>query len=137
LVLGGAREGDQAVKVYLASNYSSHPEMREVRAYLEARGHTVTSRWINGEHELLEGQDVAVSERFAMDDWEDLLAADAMIWFSQQTENRGRGGRHVEFGMALAWGKPIHVVGRKENVFHWLPQVVHHVSTIEAVQALP
>ena len=35
----------------------------------------------------------------------------------------GRGGRHVEFGLAIAWGKPVYLVGERENVFHWLPQV--------------
>jgi len=34
-----------------------------------------------------------------------------------------RGGRHVEFGLALAQGKHLILVGQPENVFHHLPQV--------------
>ena len=34
-----------------------------------------------------------------------------------------RGGWHVEFGLALAQGKHLILVGQPENVFHHLPQV--------------
>jgi hypothetical protein len=37
-----------------------------------------------------------------------------------------RGGRHVEFGMAYAWGKRLIVVGPREHVFHALPLVEHY-----------
>ena len=42
------------MKVYLAARYGRHPEMRKVRGDLEALGHSVTSRWINGTHEMIE-----------------------------------------------------------------------------------
>ncbi len=32
---------------------------------------------------------------------------------------KGSGGRHVEFGYALAKGKPIVLVGPQRNVFHF------------------
>jgi hypothetical protein len=35
----------------------------------------------------------------------------------------GRGGRHVEFGAAVATGKRLIVVGHRENLFHHLPGV--------------
>ena len=34
-----------------------------------------------------------------------------------------RGGRHVEFGLGLAWNKIVVVVGPRENVFHCLSDV--------------
>ena len=34
-----------------------------------------------------------------------------------------RGGRHVEFGMAIAAQKRIVVIGPRENIFHWLPMI--------------
>lgn len=37
-----------------------------------------------------------------------------------------RGGRHVEFGLAVAWEKRIVVIGPQENIFHWLPMVEHY-----------
>ncbi len=111
------------MRIYLASNYSSHPYMREVRRILERKGHIVTSRWVNGEHEI--GNDDTLSRTYAVEDYEDLGRADACIWFSVEQSPRQRGGRHVEFGLALAWKIPIYVVGKKENVFHYLPQVKH------------
>lgn len=41
----------------------------------------------------------------------------------------GFGGRHVEMGVALALGKPVHLIGPRENVFHWHPGVTVHVDT--------
>lgn len=106
--------------------------MREVREKLHRIGHTVTSRWINGEHELLEGRDCAEMARFAQEDIEDLRKADMVLYFVPDSSHRQRGGRHVEFGIALALDIPIKVIGPKENVFHWLPQV-RHFATLEDV----
>ena len=52
--------------------------------------------------------------------------ADLLVFFSEAAESgdRGRGGRHVEFGMAYAMGKSIIVIGDRENVFHSLPGVI-------------
>jgi hypothetical protein len=37
-----------------------------------------------------------------------------------------RGGRHVEFGVAVASGKRLIVIGYRENVFRWLAQVAFY-----------
>jgi hypothetical protein len=125
-------KGETQLRIYLAAAYSRHSEMRGVRTILEAMGYFVTSRWINGEHEVLEGQSHQMNRGFAEDDWEDLMNADVCIFFSSNgNQSRGRGGRHVEFGLALARGTPILVIGMKENVFHWLPGV-EHFETLEA-----
>ena len=39
-----------------------------------------------------------------------------------------RGGRHAEFGIALALGKRVIVIGPRENVFHALPAVERYES---------
>lgn len=107
------------MKIYLASNYSTHPQMRDYAKILEARGHSVTCEWINGTHG---GDDCAL---YAQIDLCDLDAADAMVFFSESPEgSRTRGGKHVEFGYALAKGKLIFIVGPCVNVFHHLPEVV-------------
>jgi nucleoside 2-deoxyribosyltransferase len=126
------------VKIYLAARYSKHPEMREAAAYLAARGHEVTSRWINGSHELGDHPTDEARRRLAVEDCEDLRSADVVIAFSEapRTVSNQRGGRHVEFGMALALGKPIYVVGPKENVFHYLPGVCHFRDLVGAAHAL-
>jgi nucleoside 2-deoxyribosyltransferase len=116
------------MKIYRASRYSRAPQLRAFRSQLERLGHTVTSRWIDGGHELTkEGSreaDHADGIRFAQEDWEDLLAADCVVSFTEEPrKTTTRGGRHVEFGAALALGKRVVVIGWRENVFHTLPQV--------------
>ena len=124
----GVREAlRETSKIYLASRYSRFPEMQKVRADLEAMGYTVTSRWINGGHELTKEGSTEAHEaervRYAQEDFEDLLAADTVISFTEvPRETKTRGGRHVEHGMALALGKRTIVIGWRENVFHCLPQ---------------
>ena len=47
-----------------------------------------------------------------------------------------RGGRHVEFGLALAAGKRLCIVGPRENIFHFLPRVEVFRSTDDLVGAI-
>jgi len=58
---------------------------------------------------------------------EDVIRADCILCFTEEpTEHvswAARGGRHVEFGVALAMGKRLCVVGPRENIFHHLPRV--------------
>lgn len=120
------------MKIYLASRYSRFKEMQGYRDDLAAQGHEVTSRWIEGDHQiddkgLSAEADAAERTRFAIEDWDDLMAADCVISFTEQPRsNNSRGGRHVEFGAALAADKVCLIVGYRENVFHCLPQVVYY-----------
>jgi len=40
------------MKIYLAARYSRREELAAYRTELEALGHTVQARWLNGEHQL-------------------------------------------------------------------------------------
>lgn len=117
------------MRFYLAARYSRFPEMQQYAKELEALGHTVTSRWIRGDHDIrAHGQSEADwwMPCWAEEDWEDLHAAECCISFTEPPKDvpgRSRGGRHVEFGAALALGKGLVVIGYRENVFHWLPAV--------------
>ena len=63
---------------------------------------------------------------YAQDDYADVYEADALIVFTERTRStHSRGGRHVEVGLALAWGKPVLVVGPLENIFYTLPFCAH------------
>ncbi len=120
------------MKIYLASNYSTHPEMREHAKTLEALGHEITSEWINGTHG---GDDRAL---YAQIDLRDVDAADAIIFFAEAPEgSRTRGGKHVEFGYALAKGKRIFLVGKPVNVFHHLPEVIQRIHFEDLLGLLP
>jgi len=117
------------MRIYLASRYSRREELCTYRAELEEAGHTVTSRWLNGNHQIDDqGLSAQAAEtervRFASEDWHDLTTADCCISFTEAPRSTSsRGGRHVEFGAALAAGLGCIVIGPRENVFHCLPQV--------------
>jgi hypothetical protein len=143
------------VKVYLAARYSRHPEMQVYAAEIESFGHSITSRWIWGSHQVMLNGEPLGPEReamfesdheameqqrreFAGHDWDDLMAADVVISFTERprTSSTSRGGRHVEFGAALAAGKRCIVVGWRENVFHCLPGVEFYMTWGEAFEAV-
>ena len=128
------------MKVYLAARYSKNAEMREFAAYLLAGGYAteITSRWISGSHEIGDHPTDEARRRLAQEDLDDLKAADVVIAFSEvpRTMNNARGGRHVEFGLAIALGKRIIVVGPKENVFHYLPGISHVESGMKAAHLM-
>lgn len=150
------------MKTYLAARYSRREELCGYRTQLQAIGYNVQARWLNGEHQLddvgtpigengealVEGSlrsgektserdqsEIAVKlrTRFAMDDWEDVSTADIVISFTEAPRSKpNRGGRHVEFGIALANHARIIVIGHRENIFHWLPQVEFFATWEEA-----
>jgi hypothetical protein len=110
---------------------------------LNALGHTVTSRWILGDHEIrADGQSDADewAVRFAEEDWLDLISAEVVISFTEEpgkAVGRARGGRHVEFGAALALSKRNIVVGYRENVFHYLRGVEFYPTWEAALFVFP
>ena len=108
---------------------------KELRGYadqLEHHGHVVTSRWISGEHEALDSELLSpinrrLAQKFFEDDMQDLLVADALIAFTEPADSGfSRGGRHVEFGIALAAGLRLFVVGPRENLFYLASRVRHY-----------
>ena len=150
------------MKIYLAARYSRREELAAYRTELEELGHTVQARWLNGEHQLandgtpigengvalVEGtlrsgeqlseheqteRAAALRTKFALDDWEDVNAAELVISFTEPPRSKAnRGGRHVEYGIALANKARVIVVGHRENIFHWLPVVEFCATWAEA-----
>jgi len=128
---------------YLAARYSRREELCAYKADLEARGHRVPARWLLGEHQVhgLEAARAVENDGpipadqavlFAQDDVEDLLSADVVVSFTTEPwsgTGSTRGGRHVEFGIALGIrrsggeARRLFIVGPLENVFHALPEV--------------
>ena len=133
--------------IYLAARYSRLAELQDYADDLRAIGHRVEARWLRGDHQMLGGADRVESatvsiplegQPFAQDDYWDVGEADMLIAFSEEpmAATGSRGGRHVEFGLALAWNKEIIVVGPRENVFHTMPRVQHFWRWSEALAAL-
>lgn len=153
-------------KIYLASRYSRREELCVYREQLRQLGYTVQARWLDGEHQLANdgtpigengealvegtlrsGERLSENEqseraaklraKFATDDWEDVNAAEIVISFTEPPRSTAnRGGRHVEFGIGLAKGTRSIVIGHRENIFHWLPQVEFFATWEEAKSEL-
>ena len=119
-------------KFYLAARYSRRAEMvRYSVELLDRGGHEVTSRWIEGAHRIPKGRGVDEDEarRFALEDLADIDAADVVLCFTEEAGTpHTRGGRHVEFGYALARGKRCYCIGPCENVFYWLLDVPQYLT---------
>lgn len=126
------------MKIYLASNYITHPEMRSLALILVSMGHAVTSEWINGTDTDDWAQYWA---QYAQRDLRDIDVADTVIFFSGNPKGcRKRGAKHVEFGYALGLFKRIFIVGKRQNVFHHLPGISRFTdidALIEYLRSLP
>lgn len=109
------------MKIYLAGRYGRRKELLGYAEQLKATGHEITSRWLWMDRDAEDQCPTPAMQReWAREDIEHLRAADVVISFTESGEVPGaaRGGRHVEFGIALALGKVNVVVGRTENIFH-------------------
>ncbi len=148
------------MKIYLAARYSRRLELCEYRKQLESLGHTVTSRWLNGDHQVSDtgtpigesgeklieddgstGDDstsrpnksAALRNQFATEDFRDVVDCDLLIAFTEPPRSQfSRGGRHVELGLALGMMKRVWIVGYRENIFCWLEDVRFH-ETFDSV----
>ncbi len=153
------RPGPAIKRIYLAGRYTRREELCGYRAELQAMGHTVQARWLDGKHQisnegkpigdhgeaLIDGADegqtqianAALRAKFVQDDWEDVSGAEVVISFTEPPRsNASRGGRHVEFGIALCRTQRIIVIGYRENLFHWLPHVEFYKTWKEAKESL-
>lgn len=130
------------MKVYLAAPYSMKDTLAVHAEELRSRGIQVTSSWLNEPYKsTISPQDLPPEENqsYALQDVNDVVAANILVFYTDPTKTIVRAGRHVEFGMALACGRmgrpfPIFVVGKEhENIFHYMPQV-YHFETWDAVR---
>lgn len=106
------------VKIYIAAKYARREEMEEIALMLmNAHGYDITARWVFG------GEEGFSQEEIAVFDLEDVDEADTVISFTEHPDMYTTGGRHVEFGYAIATGKRLVVIGPRENVFYHFPTV--------------
>jgi len=105
-------------KLYLAARYKRREEMEQYANRLKMFGYGITATWVYG------GEEGKPRDYIALLDLEDIDRADAVVSFTELWDTPVvRGGRHVEFGYGLAKGKEMIVIGNRENVFHWHPNV--------------
>ena len=124
------------MKIYIAARFSRRPECNALARKLMKMGHTITSRWVkpDSDHVMPTGLSQQASDkertRFALEDIDDVMACDAMVSLMEEPRNNSRGGRHVEFGIAIGLDKALFIIGPRETVFHHLPRV-SHCDTVE------
>ena len=127
-------------RVYLAARYSRRAEMYDYAVGLRNKGLIVCSSWVDHPDELPDdGPGGATDPGFyAARDFDDVSSADTLVLFCDNPDETStkRGGRHVEFGVALALDLNVIVVGQRENIFQYLPQVVHFDKWEDAVDYL-
>lgn len=122
------------MKIYIASRWrlAFRPTLLDFRSQLQAMGHAVTSRWIDVMRDYGEDEHLAVE---CLTDVGDVRRANWLIQVCPPEYGRSRGGNHVEFGMAMAWGHRLTVIGERQHVFHHLPQVDHYETIHEFLAA--
>ena len=128
------------MRVFLSARFSRRDELIGYAGELRSLGMTVDARWLEADrHGVTDDEvmaelagrtrahgDAPVAALIALEALQDLRGADALVAFSERPRtSSSRGGHHVELGMALAWGKPILVVGPRENVFHAMGGIEH------------
>jgi nucleoside 2-deoxyribosyltransferase len=111
------------MKIYVASHDLA--SARDIAEALIMEGHFITSRWLGtpgGELPPTKSYTETDRRRIAVEDVEDVLAADALVL--QAGPDKYAGGKFVEAGVALASGKQVYMLGRRENMLLWHPTVV-------------
>ena len=99
------------MSVYLSARYDRLADMQTRARELTWWGIPVGSRWHTHEaREALEAAD---------EDYADVRACSTLVLFTDDKEDDVpvNGGRYVELGMAMGWGREILLVGPYTNVF--------------------
>ena len=109
------------MKVYVAAAWSERALARIRAEQLARAGHHVTSRWLLDEYSSESHSEAQRAEW----DLEDVDRSDALVLLTMALGAMfSSGGRMVELGYALGRGTKVIVLGPRENIFCYLPQVV-------------
>lgn len=111
--------GSGGQKIYIAS-HDRWAALHVAGALVEA-GHEITSRWIKQPFHPVEHHTGSEREVIAILDFEDVCRADVLVLIA--SDDKGPGGKFVEAGIAIGRNKQVIVLGRRENMLMWLPQV--------------
>jgi hypothetical protein len=118
-------------RVYIAGRFEAQARLRGERDRLIALGLAdVTSTWLdeeNGEATAQQRLEYAIRDRHEV--------GISNTLFLDTIDENNRGGREVEFGIALALGLRVAVVGPRRNVFHTLaPAFENWDALVRALQ---
>lgn len=123
--------------VYLSSRSARRNELLVIAEECRQAGFKVASKWLWAAPADV-GDPVAAAAA-AQKDLDGLREADLFVGFTESvaTNPAGRGGRHLELGVALALGQRVVLVGPEpEHVFHSLPEIERYRDWAEARSAV-
>lgn len=111
--------------VYIAGRSEDQVTVRSLREKLRAHGISSTARWLDPDG-IVDNKKAGAVQCLM-----DIGRASVFLIVNLSKIHRsGTGGRHVETGIALMLGKPIVILGARENVFH-------HLDSVRCVEPTP
>src|SRR4051812_38284363 len=107
------------MELYIASKDQNKAAL--LMAELTSDGHKITARWITLDTKFATGienySDDELRSLAEMDEKDVRAATGGLVLIAEPEGILVKGGKHVETGIAIALGRPVFVVGRRENVF--------------------
>lgn len=121
------------IQVYLCAPFREQDRARAIANVLRLNKIAICSRWITS----TEADTPESWEKCAQGDLDDVRKAHILMAINPESwREKGTGGRHVEFGYALAMQIPILLYGERTNAFHYLAQVEHLSDPGDFVKAI-
>lgn len=108
------------MKIYVAAKWCDRETVRLIYSRLVAAGHCITLDWTHHENDSLEDK-----IRWAELDIEGVRQCDCLVAVFQY--ERHQRGAFMEVGAALAWSKPVIVIGKAENT----STLLHHPLVVK------
>lgn len=108
------------IRVYIAAPFEERFEVQEIRKHLRTTGIIVDAPWLDVPEKDHEEISIQMRRQRVQEDLDAVERCHIFIAFNPPGwGHKGTGGRHVELGYALAFHKPIILIGNKTNLFHW------------------
>lgn len=120
------------MKVYIASH--SRELAVDLATILTANGIVVISGWHDKDFLPVTAHTVSERIEIAVEDAKDVSASDALVLIAGP--DKYSGGKFVEAGIAIGLGIPVVILGRRENMLLWLPNILAVETPTEIVSAL-
>jgi hypothetical protein len=112
------------LSVYIAAPFPLREIARDVCRYLQINGCDITASWLFID-DMPDADPAARLDLADVDRAQVLVLINPLKW-----KQDGTGGRHTEFGYAMAAGKRLVILGARTNLFH-------HRSDVELVDDVP
>ena len=100
------------MNIYFAASKHHIDRLDQAAVRIKRAGHVIVSKWIWFPDDM-------PRQEMANRDIEDVAKCDILV----EITGSGKGGRHVEFGYALAFDKQLAIIGDREHIFHEMHRV--------------